>query len=56
VVLSLQLPFAVAPLVLFTADRRIMGSLPAPLWMTVAGAILSLGLIAANAMMLHSLL
>jgi manganese transport protein len=56
VVLSLQLPFAVAPLVLFTADRRIMGSLPAPLWMTVVGTILALGLIAANATMLHSLL
>ena len=56
VVLSLQLPFAVVPLVLFTADRRIMGNLPAPRWMTVGGALLSLSLIAANATMLSSLI
>ena len=34
VVLSLQLPFAVIPLVMFTADRRKMGDLVAPRWMT----------------------
>jgi len=33
VVLSLQLPFAVFPLVQFTADRRKMGALVAPRWM-----------------------
>jgi manganese transport protein len=33
VVLSLQLPFAVFPLVLFTSDRRKMGDLVAPKWM-----------------------
>ncbi|MEO7274016.1 MAG: Nramp family divalent metal transporter [Vicinamibacterales bacterium] len=33
VVLSLQLPFAVFPLVQFTADRRKMGDLVAPRWM-----------------------
>ncbi|MGB2718079.1 MAG: Nramp family divalent metal transporter [Vicinamibacterales bacterium] len=33
VVLSLQLPFAVFPLVLFVGDRRKMGSLVAPRWM-----------------------
>ena len=33
VVLSLQLPFAVFPLVLFTGDRRKMGELVAPVWM-----------------------
>jgi manganese transport protein len=32
VLLSLQLPFAVFPLVLFTADRRKMGALVAPRW------------------------
>jgi manganese transport protein len=35
VVLSLQLPFAVFPLVLFTGDRRKMGDLVAPRWMLV---------------------
>jgi manganese transport protein len=33
VVLSLQLPFAVIPLVLFTASKRKMGALVAPRWM-----------------------
>jgi manganese transport protein len=33
VVLSLQLSFAVFPLVIFTGDRRKMGALVAPLWM-----------------------
>ena len=35
VVLSLQLPFAVFPLVMFTGDRRKMGELVAPKWMLV---------------------
>jgi manganese transport protein len=33
VVLSLQLPFAVFPLILFTGDRKKMGELVAPVWM-----------------------
>src|SRR4029453_17025155 len=33
VVLSLQLPFAVFPLVMFTGDRRKMGPFVAPFWM-----------------------
>ncbi len=36
VILSLQLPFAVFPLVLFTGDRRKMGDLVAPKWMLCA--------------------
>ncbi|RCW27452.1 manganese transport protein [Ciceribacter lividus] len=35
VVLSLQLPFAVFPLVLITANRRKMGELVAPRWLTM---------------------
>ena len=35
VILSLQLPFAVFPLVLFTGDRLKMGELVAPKWMLV---------------------
>jgi manganese transport protein len=34
VILSLQLPFAVFPLVRFTSDRRRMGALVAPPWMS----------------------
>ena len=37
VVLSLQLPFAVFPLLLFTSDRRRMGELVNPRWMTALG-------------------
>jgi manganese transport protein len=42
VVLSLQLPFAVIPLVMFTASRKKLGPLAAPFWL-----IFSAGLIAA---------
>ena len=35
VVLSLQLPFAVFPLVMFTSDRHKMGEFAAPRWMKV---------------------
>ena len=45
VILSLQLSFAVFPLIMFTGDRRKMGALVAPLWMTslawVVGAIIA---------------
>jgi len=47
VILSLQLPFAVIPLVLFTSDRRKMGALVAPRWMVWAAwaaAVLIVGL------------
>ena len=37
VVLSLQLPFAVVPLVLFTADRAEMGAFVAPRWTMASG-------------------
>jgi manganese transport protein len=40
VVLSMQLSFAVVPLVMFTTDRRKMGAMVAPAWLAVfAGAI-----------------
>ncbi|MBY0305399.1 MAG: Nramp family divalent metal transporter [Sphingomonas sp.] len=47
VVLSLQLPFAVVPLVAFTSDRRVMGGLASPGWLKaaawgVAGVIIGL--------------
>ncbi|WP_102959290.1 Nramp family divalent metal transporter [Mangrovicella endophytica] len=47
VVLSLQLPFAVVPLVLFSADRRKMGALRAPVWalgLAILIAVLIVGL------------
>jgi manganese transport protein len=37
VVLSLQLPFAVIPLVWFCGRRGLMGELRAPLWLQAVG-------------------
>ena len=48
VVLSMQLPFAIVPLVMFTADRRKMGELVAPLWATALAAIVAVVVIALN--------
>jgi manganese transport protein len=41
VVLSLQLSFAVFPLVMFTADRTKMGKLVAPIWLTAFAWIIA---------------
>ena len=41
VVLSLQLPFAVFPLVLMTANRGKMGALVAPRWLTVTAMVIA---------------
>jgi manganese transport protein len=48
VVLSLQLPFAIVPLVMFTADRRKMGALVAPFWVTALAALAALLIIGLN--------
>jgi manganese transport protein len=48
VVLSLQLPFAVVPLIMFTADRRKMGGLQAPRWMTAFAALIAAIIIVLN--------
>lgn len=48
VILSLQLSFAVVPLVMFTADRRKMGTLVAPRWMTALAAVTAAVIIALN--------
>src|SRR5215813_11200258 len=48
VILSFQLPFAVVPLVMFTADRRKMGELIAPRWVTALAALVATIIIALN--------
>ena len=48
VILSLQLPFAIVPLVMFTASRRKMGALVAPLWVTALAVITAVIVIALN--------
>ena len=48
VILSLQLPFAIVPLVMFTADRKKMGVLVAPRWVTALAVITAAVIIALN--------
>ncbi len=48
VVLGVALPFSVIPLVMFTADRRKMGALAAPTWVTVLATLTVALLIAFN--------
>jgi manganese transport protein len=48
VVLGLQLPFAVIPLVIFTASRRKLGSLAAPRWLTILAALIAILIVALN--------
>ena len=49
VVLSLQLPFAVVPLVMFTASRRKMGPFVAPRWLSGLAIVTAVFIIALNA-------
>jgi manganese transport protein len=52
VVLSMQLPFAVVPLVRFTSDRRKMGPLVSPRWLTALAWIIALLIIGLNLQLL----
>lgn len=49
VILSLQLPFAVVPLVQFTASRTKMGVLVSPRWLTAVAALIAIVIIVLNA-------
>ena len=49
VVLILQLPFAVVPLVMFTSSRRKMGPFVAPRWLTALATTMAALIIALNA-------
>jgi manganese transport protein len=55
VILSLQLPFAIVPLVMFTADRGKMGALIAPRWVTALAALTAAIIIALNIKLLVDL-
>ena len=48
VVLSLQLSFAVVPLVMFTASRAKMGALRAPLWLIALSVLIAVVIMALN--------
>ncbi len=48
VVLSFQLPFAVVPLVMFTASREKLGELVAPRWLTAVASLVAAVIIGLN--------
>ncbi len=52
VVLSLQLPFAVVPLILFTSDRKKMGEFASPMWVKALAWLTAAIIIALNAKLL----
>jgi len=52
VVLSLQLPFAVVPLLMFTSDRRLMGRFANPAWARLTGSLFAAVIIGANGLLL----
>src|SRR6266699_1059429 len=56
VILGLALPFAIVPLVMFTASRGKMGELTAPRWVTGLAALTAAVLIVLNLKLLYDLL
>jgi manganese transport protein len=56
VVLSLQLSFAVFPLVMFTASKAKMGELVSPRWLTVVAYVIAVFIAALNMKLLYDLL
>jgi manganese transport protein len=48
VVLSFQLPFAVVPLVMFTASKGKLGELVSPRWLTAIAAVIATLLVSLN--------
>lgn len=55
VVLSFQLPFAIVPLVMFTASRAKMGDLQSPRWLTLLAALVAVVIIALNGKLIYDL-
>lgn len=56
VVLSFQLPFAIVPLVMFTASRAKMADLVAPIWLTALCALVAMTIIVLNVNLLRTVL
>jgi len=51
-VLSLQLSFAVFPLVMFTADKKKMGPMVAPMWLIVMAGFVAVVIAGLNVKLL----
>ena len=56
VILSLQLPFAVVPLVMFTSDRKKMGEFVSPVWVRVVAWLVTAVIIVLNLKLLSDTL
>jgi manganese transport protein len=56
VVLAFQLPFAVVPLVVFTASKAKMGEMVAPIWLTATSASIAILIIGLNIKLLWDIL
>jgi manganese transport protein len=52
VILSLQLPFAIVPLIMFTNDRRLMGEFVNPRWLKVLAAAVATIIVGLNGWLL----
>jgi manganese transport protein len=55
VVLALQLPFAIVPLVMFTRDKTKLGALVAPGWLTMLAGVIAALIIGLNCKLLWDL-
>jgi manganese transport protein len=55
VVLSMQLPFAVIPLVHFVSSRKIMGTLVIPGWLSALSWLVAGGIVALNLLLLRAM-
>ena len=55
VVLSIQLPFAVVPLVMFTSDKKEMGSFVNRLWLKVSAYCIALCIVVLNMWLIYNL-
>jgi manganese transport protein len=53
VILSMQLPFAVVPLVRFTSDRAKMGSFVSPRWLAASAWVVAALIISLNLKLLY---
>lgn len=56
VILSLQLSFAVVPLIMFTSDKLKMGQYVNPLWMKITSWVVAVVIIALNAFLLYQII
>ncbi len=55
VILAFQLPFAVVPLVMFTADKAKMGAMVSPIWLTALSWLVAIVVIGLNVKLLWDL-